>query len=107
MRKIFIIGLMIITIFLSSCSNMSEKDRAINECIDLCINARDQGLNLSNGPCLSDLYSFNVNDYVCDVAHNPRKSIDNRIENQCKEFRNGLKNHFIEVDENCSLIRVY
>jgi len=77
------------------------KDTAINKCIGLCFSHKDD-INYSNGPCLSDKYDFKVDGWVCDIAHKPRLEIDNS--NKCKEFPKD-KNHFVEVNENCGLIR--
>ena len=62
--------------------------------------------DLSNGPCLSDNNpEWTVEDWVCDVVHNPRQDLDNQPENQCQDYINGLANYFIEVDTNCKFIR--
>lgn len=71
-------------------------------CITLCNAQLNQSKSLSSGPCLSEKIA---NDWVCDVAHNPRQEIDNLPENQCTAFRTGYAHHFVEVDENCELIR--
>jgi hypothetical protein len=80
----------------------SEKERAIEACISLCKSKLNEGMNLSNGPCLSNEIIAN---WVCDVAHSPRQKVDNLEENQCSAYRQGLANHFVEVDTNCNLIR--
>ncbi len=99
-----LVGLIALGLFLYiSQPNKNNKQEAINLCIQLCQNSN---LNLTNGPCLSDDNpQWNINDWVCDVAHWPRQSVDNLAENQCKDFREGKANHFVEVDENCELIR--
>ena len=77
-------------------------------CINLCLEAKKNGMDLSNGPCLSDNNpSWNFADWVCDVAHMPRKPVDNLPANQCQDFRSGKAHHFVEVDENCQVIKVY
>jgi len=84
----------------------STKDKAISKCVDLCKEAKDKGQDLSNGPCLSDDNpKWDVANWVCDVAHWPRQSVDNKPENQCKEFRLGNASHFVEVDPSCEFIR--
>lgn len=74
---------------------------------DICIATCEVKLNssqdISNGPCLSQ--EGGESDWVCDVAHNPREAVDDLPENQCNAFRNGTAHHFVEVDENCNLIR--
>ncbi len=86
----------------------SAAPTAIDSCRTLCKFAKSEGLSLSNGPCLSDAYAdrWDVPDWVCDVAHVPRQPVDNLPENQCTPFREGKAHHFVEVDENCQVIRV-
>ncbi len=73
----------------------------VSKCQELC---RGYTGELSNGPCLSNQLA---DDWVCDVAHSPRQAVDNIAENQCEWFRQGKAHHFVEVDENCNLIRYY
>ncbi|MCD6434518.1 MAG: hypothetical protein J7L14_02820 [Candidatus Diapherotrites archaeon] len=85
---------------------LSIKEEAVKECIKLCKSAIASGIDLSNGPCLSDNNpEWQIEDWVCDVAHWPRKEVDNLAKNQCNEFREGRAKHFVEVDEECRPIR--
>lgn len=77
-------------------------DSPTSRCITMCRDERAKGMNFSSGPCLSNQVS---EDWVCDVAHDPREEIDNSPENQCDGFRNGSARHFVEVDTDCNLIR--
>ena len=82
-------------------------DRAKTECINLCLEAklgRGTILELDKSPCLSNEV---IEDWVCDVAHDPRQDIDNMPENQCSAFREGKAHHFVELDENCEVIKIY
>ncbi len=80
-----------------------RESQAQQKCRQLCMNTDE---DLSSGPCLSDDNpSWNVSDWVCDVAHSPRQSVDNLVENQCSAYREGLAKHFVEVDTNCNLIK--
>ncbi len=81
-----------------------EKEKAIEMCVSLCKGAKERGLDLSNGPCLSNNL---MEGWVCDVAHWPRLEVDNRPENQCSAFREGRARNFVEVDEDCRVIKVY
>ena len=76
---------------------------AVDACKAECQKAIEDGTDLSNGPCLSNSIA---DDWVCDVAHSPREYGDNQPENQCSAFRAGEANHFVELDENCGLIKV-
>lgn len=82
----------------------SSNDQAVSQCVAICEMAKNEGKDLSSGPCLAENY---VEDWVCDVAHWPRQQVDNLPENQCPTFREGKTHHFVEVDENCKVIRVY
>jgi len=82
--------------------DLSEK--AKQDCINLCQSEKIKGTDLSNGPCLSDAI---VEDWVCDVAHNPREAADNNPENQCPAFGQGQAHHFVEVDSDCNFIKKY
>jgi len=99
--KLFLLFLISI-IFLSGCVQTTEKDQAIAACIDLCKSSLAEGEDLSNGPCLSNEI---ISDWVCDVAHSPRLAVDNLAENQCSAYREGLANHFVEVDPSCNFIK--
>lgn len=80
------------------------RNHVIGKCVMLCQEAVRAGKNLASGPCLSDGMSFEL-DWACDVAHYPRQPIDDQPENQCADFKSGTANHFVEVDENCNLIK--
>ena len=60
------------------------------------------GLNMEKGPCLTnDL----MDDWVLDIAHDPRQEIDNDSGNQCKDYLFGEKSHFVELSPDGELIR--
>ncbi|MFA6255311.1 MAG: hypothetical protein WC675_04770 [Patescibacteria group bacterium] len=83
----------------------ADKTLAQVKCQELCqtrLSSGDQ--DFEAGPCLSNAI---VPDWVCDVAHNPRQSVDDEVANQCPAFREGTAHHFVEVDGNCNLIKVY
>lgn len=82
-----------------------EALQAAEKCIDLCKEAKNQQ-DLSDGPCLSDGNpSWDISDWVCDVAHCPREDIDNKKKNQCQEFRSGKASKFVEVTPSCEFLR--
>jgi len=61
-------------------------------------------IDISSGPCLSNEIQ---RDWVCDMVHNPRIPTDNLLDNQCSSFTKGNARHFVEVDSNCEVVRVY
>lgn len=84
----------------------ADVDVAKIKCIELC---QQDKLNMSeiqfnDGPCLSGQI---IPDWVCDVAHNPRQTVDNEEANQCAAYRQGQAHHFVEVNVNCNFIRSY
>ncbi len=85
--------------------NISKRDLAISQCTMLCENLVESGEDLTNGPCLSDKYGWNVTDWVCDIAHKPRIPIDNDPLNQCQAYREGNAHHFVELTPTCDFIR--
>ena len=121
MKKYILLILIIGIIFVSGCTessnnikiaktfesnNLSIEEQATQACIKECENRLNSGMNLDDGPCLSDDdITWMIEDWVCDIAHEPRESIDNLPENQCQAFRSGEAHHFIELDPNCKFIR--
>ena len=83
-------------------SNVTS-DIAFKNALNLYSQKKTEGVDLTNGPCLGNV----APDWVADIAHNPRQSIDDKEENQCADFKNGLAHHFIELDPEGKLIRSY
>jgi len=70
-------------------------------CVALCEEKLAAGVNLSNGPCLSNNI---IPEWVCDVAHSPRQDVDNDPVNQCPEYGRSAS-HFVEVTLECKVTR--
>lgn len=81
----------------------NEIDTAINQAKYLYRQKKMTGEDFSNGPCLSNALMPN---WVLDIAHNPRQSIDDSLENQCPAYREGRAQHFVELDLEGNVIRV-
>ena len=77
------------------------KDKALKNALNVYARAKQQGLDLSSGPCLGII----APDWVLDIAHSPRQSVDDKPENQCADFREGRTHHFIELDPDGKLIK--
>jgi len=105
----------LIALFLQPASGPEEKPKlqatftitsadqlARQECIMLC-KEKQQELDLSRGPCLSGSI---IDDWVCDVAHDPREAVDDDPANQCPEFGD-TASHFVEVSPECNFIRQF
>lgn len=106
---VFVGAVLFMTFALYGMMAKNAAPAAIDQCKAICTVAKKSGIDLTNGPCLSEMYpeKWDIPDWVCDVAHAPRQPVDNLPENQCSEFREGKAHHFVEVDENCKVIRIY
>ena len=83
----------------------AQKTSAIINCQELCQDKLStNGIQAGDSPCLSNAI---VEDWVCDIAHSPRQEVDDLPDNQCEAFRTGAAHHFVELDGNCNLIKVY
>jgi len=80
----------------------SARDQAVKMAQALFAQKVREGLDLSNGPCLSEEI---IPDWCVDVAHSPRRMIDNLPENQCASYREGRVHHFVELDPSGKVIR--
>ena len=80
----------------------SEKDAAIAAARQAYAEAVEQGVDMSNGPCLGVV----MQNWVADVAHEPREDIDDESANQCEAYRRGDADHFVELDPDGTVIRV-
>jgi hypothetical protein len=82
----------------------ATRDRAVNEAMAAYRQAKQDGTNLSRGPCIAEQLP-GMPDWVADIAHNPRQPVDDQPANQCQRFRNGQAHHFVELDTAGHLIR--
>ena len=115
MRNIIIILSIICIMLVSGCTeapNINEVPSAATtdpelRCVELCREQIAAGNELSVGPCLSEIPDVNwdIEDWVCDVAHYPRKITDNNAQYQCQAYRKEIAAHFVEVSPNCEFIR--
>jgi hypothetical protein len=79
----------------------AERDAAVAAARDAYDEAIEQGVDMSNGPCLGEI----MENWVADVAHEPREEIDDDPANQCEAYRKGEADHFVELDPEGNLIR--
>lgn len=69
-------------------------------------------LNLYGKAALSSVIQLNsqclgtCGDYAVDVVHIPRNQDDDKLENQCEDYREGKVQHFIELDRDGEIVRV-
>ena len=104
MRKL-IVSFLILVILLSGCTNQKSNTELAEElCVKKCQEAISNHQDLSDGSCLSNEI---IEDWVCDVVHFPRIEKDDFPQNQCDAFRAGVAHHFVEVDTECNVVKVY
>ena len=82
----------------------SDRDKAVNAAQSAYRQFIATGVPLEPGPCVSESLP-GVPDWVADIAHEPRLSLDDNPANQCQRYRNGEAHHFVELDENGQLIK--
>ena len=83
-------------------STTSDRDEAIRRAKALFQQKHAAGMDFAQGPCLADEI---IPDWCADVAHNPRRPVDDRPENQCRSYREGRVHHCVELDPQGNLIR--
>ena len=83
---------------------MADQDRrrAIDEALKLYAQKAREGMDFTDGPCLSEEV---IPDWCVDIAHSPRQRSDNWPRNQCQSYRRGKVHHFVELDKYGNLIR--
>jgi hypothetical protein len=79
----------------------AEQDRAVAAAKEAYAEAKAEGVNLATGPCLGVI----MENWVADVAHDPREDVDDEPKNQCEAYRSGDADHFVELDPEGSFIR--
>ena len=79
----------------------AEEEAAIAAARAAFVKAKAEGEDFSSGPCLGTV----LPNWVADVAHDPRREVDDRPENQCEDYRSGEADHFVELDPDGNVIR--
>lgn len=81
---------------------VAERERAIALAQELYAVKKEQGVDFSKGPCLSE----NLMDgWVADIVHSPRLAVDDLPENQCQNYRSGKAFRLVELDPEGNVIR--
>ena len=83
-------------------ASQSERDKAITAAKFLLAGQTNRAL--IDGPCLSESLP-GMSDWAVDVAHDPRKPVDDLPANQCQSVRDGRTHHFVEVTPDGKLIQ--
>jgi hypothetical protein len=105
---LFIVGFLVLA--LTACGSsggqvsQSARDKAVDEAQVAFEQVQGTGRDLSAGPCISESLP-ELPDWVADVAHDPRESIDDEPANQCQRYRSDQAHHFVELTPDGQLIR--
>lgn len=105
MKVFLLIAVLVAIVVTSGCvvSNGSAgASQASSACQEKCLQLVSTNIDFTNGPCLDDNITSG---WVCDMAHGPRQAVDDDPANQCPSFGK-TAHHFVEVSENCRIIRV-
>lgn len=103
------VGAVIILLLVSGCAgddavSDEERQRAIDAAMDVYEREAAAGRDFSNGPCIAEQLEELPN-WSVDIAHDPRREIDDQPENQCQAYRDGETEHFVELDPEGNLFR--
>jgi hypothetical protein len=105
----FVAMAVVLAAFIAGCgggsgASQSEKDQATAAAKQAYKQASASGPDLSAGPCISEGLP-GLSDWVADIAHDPRQSVDDQPANQCQSYRSGQAHHFVELTPDGQLIR--
>jgi len=78
-----------------------KEQQGIIDCANTLYDGAKSNETNFNSQCLGKCENYSV-----DVVHVPRTDEDNKIENQCSDFRSGITKHFIEIDKNGRIVRI-
>lgn len=81
-----------------------ESGRAVDAAKVAYTLAIKRGENLDRGPCIAERLP-GLDDWVADIAHDPRAPADNLPAHQCARYRTGQAHHFVELTPSGRLIR--
>jgi hypothetical protein len=88
-------------LLLSGCGGADADAQTIQLAKAAYAQAKQDGVDMSRGPCLGVIKPG----WVADVAHDPREDVDDQAENQCEAYRSGEADHFVELTPEGEFIR--
>ncbi len=105
MRRVALVAVLVAV--LAGCGGVdeAEKDAAIAAARAAYEKERLEGGDLKRGPCIANPLPAPTSDWVADIAHDPRRPVDDDPANQCSAYREGKAEHFVELDPDGNLIR--
>jgi type II secretory pathway pseudopilin PulG len=102
-----LLGVVSAVLLVGGCGGVDEAEReaAIAAARAVYEKERLAGRDFSRGPCLANPLPPPAENWVVDVAHEPRRAVDDEPANQCFAYREDRAEHFVELDPNGDLIR--
>ena len=88
-------------LLLAGCGGADADAETIQLAKDAYAQSKENGVDMSSGPCLGVIKPG----WVADVAHDPRQDVDDDAENQCEAYRSGEADHFVELTPEGEFIR--
>jgi len=88
-------------LLLAGCGGADADAKTIQLAQDAYARAKQEGVDMSRGPCLGVIEPG----WVADVAHDPRQDVDDEPENQCEAYGSGDADHFVELTPEGEFIR--
>jgi hypothetical protein len=85
-------------------ASQTDRDKAVTKAADAYQEAKMAGVHFDRGPCIAERLP-GLDDWVVDVAHDPRQPVDDDPANQCQRYRAGEAHHFVELTPDGELIR--
>lgn len=79
---------------------VKEQQESIVCALQLYQQKKAEGMQF-NSQCLGS-----CGDYAIDIVNVPRTSEDDKVENQCADYREGKVNKFIELDKDGNIFRI-
>ena len=95
------LGIVAAALLLAGCGGADADAETIQLARDAYAEAKEDGVDMSRGPCLGVIKPG----WVADVAHDPRRPVDDDPANQCPQYRSGDADHFVELDPDGEFIR--
>lgn len=81
--------------------NLEGNEEMLKNAFNLYFQKKDAGVDFTNGPCLGHADE----DWVVDIAHEPRQPADDQKENQCEDYLSGKAKHFVEFSPEGKILR--
>ena len=99
---VFLFFFVLVRLASSGADVVAEREQAIALAQELYAQQKEEGVDFSKGPCLSEDL---MEGWVADIVHNPRQPVDDVPENQCQSYRSGKAFRLVELDPDGNVIR--